>query len=131
MPSSRPVVLTASIDRSFLKSLFYMGDLEPFVPGAAAKTIIDDQLGAYIQSPITRSGKDYDPAVINAALETLKFPVGIGHATARSTCYCAKFFELLEAVGYDNSPSRLSTCCYKVCNRTLCAQKCSSMSSMT
>lgn len=102
MPLLRPVVLTASFDCHFLKSLFYLGDLEPFAPGTTAKTIINEQLGAYIPSLVTRSRKDYNPAVIKAALETLKFPVEIEDATAQITCYCKKFFELLEAVEYNN-----------------------------
>lgn len=39
LPSLKAVTYTASIDRSLLKSLVYMGDLEPFAPGATAKSI--------------------------------------------------------------------------------------------
>lgn len=102
LPSLKPVAWTASIDRSLLRSLIYMGDLEAFAPGVSAKTITNEHLKSYITSLVSRDGRDYDPAVMNSALDGLKFPSGISNASARITSYCAHFFELLESVGYDD-----------------------------
>lgn len=51
---------------------------------------------------MSRRDSDYDPAVINRALDGLRFPVEVSNAAARITSYCAQFFERLEAVGYED-----------------------------
>lgn len=102
MPSLTPVALVASIDRSLLRSLIYMGELEKVAPGVSANNVTDDQLGEYIKSLVRRDGSDYDPGVVSSVLAELKFPTGIRDARARITSYCAEFFERLEAVGYEN-----------------------------
>lgn len=102
IPSLKPVALTASIDRSLLRSLIYMGELEGVAPGVSAKTVTDEQLSDYILSLVRRSDGEYDPTVLGNALEGLRFPVDICDARARITSYCAIFFERLEGVGYDD-----------------------------
>lgn len=102
LPSLKPVLLTASIDRSLLRSLIYMGEFEDIAPGVTAKTITEEQLSKFMFSLVRRSDEGYDPTVVNNALEGLKFPVNITDARARITSYCASFFELLEAVGYED-----------------------------
>lgn len=101
-PSLKPVRPTASIDRSLLRSLIYMGDLETFAFGATAKTVTDQQLEMYIKSVSARDGSDYEPSVITSALKELKYPTDISNAPARITTYCAKFFYIPESVGYED-----------------------------
>jgi len=100
-PSLKTLPYSASIDRTLLKSLFYMGKFDTVAPDAATfKDLTDDQIKSYINSLVTRSDTvAFDPTVIEAALSDFTMPTKVLDADARITTYCADFFERLEGVG--------------------------------
>ena len=106
IPSLKTVPYTASIDRTLLKSLFYMGKFYLVAPNAAsANELTDEQLKAYIESLVNRpDSASVDPAVIESALSGLTMPMKIHDADARITTYCADFFERLDSVGCSSFP---------------------------
>lgn len=106
VPSLRPLAFTASIDRTLLKSLYYMGEFDTLAPDASsAKELTDDQIKAYIESIVSRSaGVEIDPTIIKSALVGFAMPSKILDAKARITTYCADFFERLDSVGCGSFP---------------------------
>ena len=101
VPSLKVLPYTASIDRSLLKNLFFMGKFDSIAADASsAKDLTDAHIEMYIKSLVSRpSNADFDPSIIEKALEGFSMPTYIANADARITHYCADFFERLESVG--------------------------------
>lgn len=106
VPTLKSLPYTASIDRTLLKSLFYMGEFDTLAPGAGtAKDLSNDHIKSYIESLVSRSDPStIDPTIIKSALVGFSMPTKILDAKARITTYCADFFERMESVGCDGFP---------------------------
>lgn len=104
LPSLRELPFTASIDRSLLKSLFYMGKFDSLAPNATqVNDLTNDHIKNYIDSIVSVSDGDViDPTIIDKALEGLTTPTDIANPEARIIHYCADFFERLEGIGHSN-----------------------------
>ena len=111
-PTMALVPYTASIDRSLLKSLFYMGKFDEIAPNAEdAGSLTSDNIKQYVDSLVKRCSSGInDPSIIEKALESFSMPTHITEADARVTLYCADFFECLESIGYgtfrDDNPKK-------------------------
>lgn len=101
VPTLKSLPYTASIDRTLLKSLFYMGKFDDIAPEAnTAKDLTDEHIQAYVKSLVSRSDTGaLDPTIIESALSGFAMPTKILDAEARITTYCADFFKRLESVG--------------------------------
>ena len=101
VPTLKALPYTASIDRSLLKNLFFMGKFDTIAEGVAnAKDLTDAHIKTYVESLVSRSSDDkLDPAIIEKALEGFSMPMHIVNADARITQFCADLFERLESVG--------------------------------
>lgn len=106
VPSLKPLVYKASIDRTLLKSLFYIGDFDTLAPDAgSAKDLTKNHIETYIRSIVSRSDDAaLDPTIIKSGLSGFAMPRNILDAKARITTYCADFFERLESVGCSSFP---------------------------
>ena len=101
VPSLKVLPYSASIDRTLLKNLFFMGKFDTIAPTTStAAELSDEHIKAYVESIVSRSGGTVNnPALIEKALEGFVMPTHIADADARITQYCADFFERLESVG--------------------------------
>lgn len=104
-----------------------MGEIEEVAPEPTIKSVTEDELKRYIQSIVKRKGKYYEPAVISTALNNLGFPTDITDAPARITSCCAKFFEILESIGYedfreDNPKQKANLLLKRVQTTALCSK---------
>ncbi|MEM1369510.1 MAG: hypothetical protein AAGG02_16175 [Cyanobacteria bacterium P01_H01_bin.15] len=102
LPSLSMLPYSASIDRSLLKSLFFMGKFDTIAPKVTeAKDLSDTHIQMYITSIVSSTTREgVDPSVIDQALASLEIPTTIKDPAARITQYCADSFERLEAIGY-------------------------------
>lgn len=100
VPALTLVPYTASIDRTLLKHLVFMGAFDEIQENATVETLSDVHIKTYIDSLVTTSEDEVDPSRIREALKGLKFPVKIASPSARIMTYCADVFERLDAVGY-------------------------------
>lgn len=100
VPTLKVLPYTASVDRTLLKSLFYMGKFDDIAPDiATVKDLTTDHIETYVRSLISRSDTTIvDPTIIESALCGFAMPTMILDADARITTYCADFFERLESV---------------------------------
>ena len=100
LPNLTELPYTASIDRTLLKSLFFMGKFDNIAKGvASASSLNDEHIKTYVQSLVSRTDKTIDHVVIEKVLADLAMPMEIADADARITTYCADFFERLESIG--------------------------------
>lgn len=85
----------SSIDRSLLKNLVYMGKFATIAPAIADPLLLQEShIEKYVKSLVSRnSNSTFEPAVIESALQSLKFPSHIADADARITLYCNELFE--------------------------------------
>lgn len=106
VPTLKMLPYNASIDRTLLKSLFYMGKFDKFAADATSVTdLTDDEIKAYIEFIVARSDTAaFDPSIIESALSGFVMQTKITDADARITTYCAEFFERLESVGCGSIP---------------------------
>ena len=102
LPNLKPLPYQASIDRSLLKNLLFMGDFEEFAPDAeTVEEISNDQIKSFIESKVSFDDEEEaNPQVILNALKGLRMPMHITNPKARVSQYCNEFLERLDAVGY-------------------------------
>lgn len=76
VPSLQTLPYTASIDRTLLKSLFFMRKFDNIAPAAnKAKDLDKDSIETYIQYLVSRSyNAPFDPTVIESALKKFSMP---------------------------------------------------------
>lgn len=72
IPTMKAAPYTASIDRTLLKNLIYMGKLHSISPNATIETISNEQLKEYIYSLVKRCSETFDPSLIEHCLEGLR-----------------------------------------------------------
>eukprot|EP00171_Calliarthron_tuberculosum_P019612 IDg19612t1 len=96
-----PLPYTASIDRTLLKSLFYMGKFDNIAEEAVTvNDLTDENVQAYINSLVRRSENGFvDHVAIETVLADFVMPMKIAGSDSRITTYCSKFFEHLESIG--------------------------------
>lgn len=101
VPSLKPLLYSASIDRSPLKNLFFMGKFDSIASEVTdVSRLQDSHIRTYIESIVSRSSESpMDPAVIERALDGWCMPTHILNADARVTHFCSEFFDRLETVG--------------------------------
>lgn len=101
LPSLSVLPYNASIDRSLLKNLFFMGKFDHIADGIdRAAEVTDEHIKAYITSLVKHAtGADPNLAIIEKAVESFAMSPHIADADARITHFCADFFERLEGVG--------------------------------
>lgn len=104
MPSLLITPYTASVDRSLLKHLLFMGSFDEIAPDATVESLTNEQIKSYLDS-LVQNKDAYEPARLREALAGLSFPVKITDPTARIMTYCADAFERLDAVGYGDFKS--------------------------
>ena len=103
-PTLKALPHTASIDRTLLKSLFFMGEFGNIAKGVeSASSLNDEHIKAYVQSPVNRTDKTVDHVAIEKVLADVTMPVEIADADARITTYCADFFERLKSIDCGDS----------------------------
>ncbi|CAN8061403.1 unnamed protein product [Agarophyton chilense] len=109
----------ASVDRSLLKSLHYMGKFEKLAPNAQSfKDLTDEVIKTFVESLVKRTESDaFDPTIIESALNGFLMPTKVFDPEARITTYCADFLERLESVGCGTVPDQNT----KKSVRLLCA----------
>ena len=111
-PTMTPLPYTASIDRSLLKSLFYMGKFDDIAPNAEeASGLTSDSVKQCVDSLVKRSSSGInDPPIIEKAMESFSMPTHIAEADAGVSLYCAGFFERLASIGFstfrDDNPKK-------------------------
>ncbi|CAN8076723.1 unnamed protein product [Agarophyton chilense] len=108
VPSLEVLPYKASVDRSLLKSLHYMGKFEKLAPNAQSfKDLTDDVIKTFVESLVKRTESDaFDPTIIESALNGFSMPTKIFDPEARITTYCADFLERLEPVGCGTFPDQ-------------------------
>ena len=100
LPNLTALPYTASIDRTLLKSLFFMGKFDNIAKGVeSASSLNNKHIKTYVQSLVSRTDKTLDHVAIEKVLADLSMPMEIADADARITTYCADFFERLESIG--------------------------------
>lgn len=101
IPSLSALPYKASIDRTLLKNLLFMGKFDEIAKDATeASQLSDDEIKTYIESLVSgATSRDVHPSVIEKALQSWQMPTAIGNAEARITHFCADLFERLEAIG--------------------------------
>lgn len=117
IPTLTALPYSASIDRSLLKNLVFMGKFDAIAEDIdSADELTDQQIETFIASFIKRSSTtDIDPNVIDKALEGFGMPMKISNAEARITQFCSDFFDRLENARYGN---------FRDCNQKKCAASC-------
>lgn len=70
VPTLKVLLYTASVDRTLIKSLFYMGKFDDIAPDVATvKDLTTDHIETYVRSLISRSDTTIvDPTIIESAL---------------------------------------------------------------
>lgn len=111
IPTLKVLPYTASIDRSLLKSLFFIGKFDVIAADITQYDLLSDEhIKTYVKSLVSSTDiSEIDPDVIEKALEGFSMPNSISNADARITHFCADFFERLEAFGYDEVVSILES----------------------
>ena len=100
LPTLKALPYTASIDRTLLKSLFFMGKFDNIATGVeSASSLNEGHIKTYVQSLVSCTDKTIDHVAIEKFLADLTLPMEIADANARITTYCADFFERLEIIG--------------------------------
>lgn len=104
LPTLKVLPYTASIDRSLIKNLFFMGKFDSIADGVtSASDLNDEHIKVYIDSLVsTIDESEMDPTIIEKAIEGLSMPNHIANADARVTHFCSDFLERLEGVGFCN-----------------------------
>lgn len=100
IPSLQETPYTASIDRSLLKHLVFMGSFDDVDPNITYETVTSENIKDYLKNLVKNTDKLYDPTRLRDAMAGLKFPGSIRDPAARIITYCADVFERLDAVGY-------------------------------
>lgn len=104
MPSLQSTPCTASVDRSLLKHLIFMGNFDDVTLDATIGSLTGENIKDYLLSLINNKGNKedqvYDPVRLCEAMAGLKFPSNIVDPAARITAYCADISERLDAIGY-------------------------------
>ena len=98
--TSKALPYTARIDRTLLKSQFFMGKLDNIAKGVeSASGLNDEHIKTYVQSLLSFTDKTIDHVAIEKVLADLAMPMEIADADARITTYCAGCFERLASIG--------------------------------
>ena len=85
LPNLKALPYTASIDRTLLKSLFFMGKFDNIAKGVvSASSLTDEHMKTYVQSLVSRTDKTIDHVAIEKVLADLAMPMEIADAGARS-----------------------------------------------
>ncbi len=111
MPTLKVLPYTASVDRTLLKSLFYMGKFDEIAKDATnVADLTDTHIETYVKALVTRPDTaSFNPTIIKSALVGFAMPK-IVDADDRITTYWADFFERLEGVGCssftENNPKK-------------------------
>ena len=91
---------TASIDRTVLKSLFFMGKFDNITKVVqSASSLNDEHIKTYVRSLFSPTDKTVDDVRIEKVLADFPMPMEIADANSRIPIYCADFFESLESIG--------------------------------
>lgn len=102
VPTLKATPYKASVDRSLLKHLVFMGCFDDVSPGVEFEELTDNDIEKYLRSLLTNKDNTHDPTRLKEAMVGLKFPVNIRDSAARITTYCADVFERLDAIGYED-----------------------------
>lgn len=96
---------TASIHRSLLKRLIFMGHFDEFDREATVDSLRSEHIKEYLLGLVQNKDTLHDPAQIRKAMEGLRFPSETTASAARITTYCADVFESLKVIGYGSFKS--------------------------
>ena len=101
-----PTLTTASsrvsVDPGMLRRMHFLGKFKSISPNTAVSDLTSNEIETWVRGMVKNDEKNYDPAIIEKALATLRVPMSIADLEARMMEYCNYFFTRLEYVGYKN-----------------------------
>ena len=100
-----PTLTTAyrvSVDPGMLRRMHFLGKFKSISPNTAVSDLTSNDIETWVRGMVKNDDKNYDPAIIEKALATLRVPMSIADPEARMMEYCNDFFTQLESVGYEN-----------------------------
>lgn len=98
--SLQPTSYTASVDRSLLKHLVLMVNVDDVAPDANVDSLTSESTKHYMFSLVNTEDQVHDPVRLYEAMASLMYPSNLAGPVAYITTYCADIFERLGAFGF-------------------------------
>lgn len=100
LPTLTVAPFTASIDRTLLKQLVFLGEFDEIALNKSAEELSFKEIKQFVDGIVRKLSSGFDPQCIEKALKGLQMPMHIADPHARVLHFASCFFEQLKQIGY-------------------------------